>query len=297
MKLYAPKYYRDFKCIADKCSHSCCIGWEIDIDEDTLEKYQKLCGGYGDVIAESISVDGTPHFKLGEGERCPHLDERGLCRIITNIGEEHLSDICREHPRFYNFTDVCEVGVGASCPEAARLMLSSSDYAKTEEIGEVCGASEELEFDGRAARSEVYAMLGEAENYTAALEAIYSKYSIDVKEDALWLETLDSLEYLDGEHKKLFMKYSSERRPCGAESEAYLERFLAYLIYRHATEAFDEEDFCARLSFCLFSERLFASLIASSGDTYLEALASLATTISEELEYSEYNTASLINPC
>ena len=42
MKLYAPSYYKKFKCIADKCEHSCCIGWEIDIDEETLEKYEKL---------------------------------------------------------------------------------------------------------------------------------------------------------------------------------------------------------------------------------------------------------------
>ena len=42
MKLYAPKYYERFKCIADKCSHSCCIGWEIDVDADTLKKYKSL---------------------------------------------------------------------------------------------------------------------------------------------------------------------------------------------------------------------------------------------------------------
>lgn len=42
MKLYAPEYYKNFKCIADKCEHSCCIGWEIDIDEETLKKYENL---------------------------------------------------------------------------------------------------------------------------------------------------------------------------------------------------------------------------------------------------------------
>ena len=40
MKLFAPKYYGSFKCIADKCEHSCCIGWEIDIDDTTLKKYR-----------------------------------------------------------------------------------------------------------------------------------------------------------------------------------------------------------------------------------------------------------------
>ena len=33
-----PDFYRDFHCIADRCSDSCCIGWEIDIDPDTLAR-------------------------------------------------------------------------------------------------------------------------------------------------------------------------------------------------------------------------------------------------------------------
>ena len=37
MKLIAPDYYNKFSCIADKCRHSCCVGWEIDIDENTNE--------------------------------------------------------------------------------------------------------------------------------------------------------------------------------------------------------------------------------------------------------------------
>ncbi len=30
MNTYAPDYYTEFKCIADKCTHSCCVGWEIN---------------------------------------------------------------------------------------------------------------------------------------------------------------------------------------------------------------------------------------------------------------------------
>ena len=32
-----PDYYSAFRCIAGACKHSCCIGWEIDIDEESLE--------------------------------------------------------------------------------------------------------------------------------------------------------------------------------------------------------------------------------------------------------------------
>mgnify|MGYP006874698003 CR=1 FL=1 len=33
-----PDYYKEFKCIAGECRHSCCIGWEIDIDEETYKR-------------------------------------------------------------------------------------------------------------------------------------------------------------------------------------------------------------------------------------------------------------------
>ena len=36
MKLRIPSYYEEFSCIADKCKDNCCIGWEIDIDEETI---------------------------------------------------------------------------------------------------------------------------------------------------------------------------------------------------------------------------------------------------------------------
>lgn len=295
MKLYAPRYYKKFKCIADKCEHSCCIGWEIDIDADSLERYNALRDGYGRVISQSISAKDTPHFKLEAGDRCPHLDERGLCRIISNLGEGYLCDICREHPRFYNYTSVAEVGIGVSCPEAARIVLSSPDYAVLEEIGEVDVEPDGTMFDGRALREEIYALLSEAGgDKDAALDEIYERFCIDLGNDSHRLEILSSLEYLDGDHKKLFMRYSSEARAAGSECAEYLKRFLAYLIYRHCTEAFDEEDFCARLAFCLFCERLLASLICSEGASSLDEVARLASIISEELEYSEDNTLALM---
>ncbi len=293
MKLYAPRYYKRFRCIADQCEHSCCIGWEIDIDRDSLEKYQRLKCGYGDVIRNSISMENTPHFRLGESDRCPHLDERGLCRMILNVGEEYLCDICREHPRFYNYTDVAEVGIGMSCREAARLILSSPDYTEMEQIGDVDAEADGVDFDGRAQREKIYEILQDATcDYVERLEYIYRAHAIDVGEDGRWIEILDSLEYLDADHKQLFMKYSSEHRPDG--NDEYLERFLAYLIYRHCTEAFDADDFCARLSFCLFCERLFASLICSEGVESPEEVAVLASVISEEIEYSEDNTFALM---
>ncbi len=294
MKLYAPTYYKNFKCIADQCEHSCCIGWEIDIDQTTLAKYQTLNDGYGTAIKGSISMQDTPHFRLGKGDRCPHLDECGLCKIIRNVGEDYLCDICREHPRFYNFTSVAEVGLGMSCREAAKCILSSPDYAVLEEVGSVDSEADGIVFDGRAERGALYVMLQDAAcDYKTRLANICRKYSIDVGEDSRWLKILDSLEYLDADHKALFMNYSVQCRPDGMDE--YLERFLAYLVYRHCTEAFDEDDFSDRLAFCLFCERLLASLIATERAEAIEDIARLASIISEEIEYSDDNTSALMD--
>ena len=289
MKLFAPKYYRDFKCIADRCEHCCCTGWEIDIDEATLKRYQGLKGGYGETVKGSIDMEDMPHFTLKEGDRCPHLDDRGLCRIILHLGEGYLCDICREHPRFYNYTEVAEVGIGMSCPEAARVILSSPDYDKLEEIGEVAAEGYDLLFDARKERESIYKML-EGE-YNTALEKIHSTYGIEMGEDALWQQRLLGLEYLEESHKALFGCYSSKARPQG--KDLYLKRFLAYLIYRHCTEAEDREDFGARLGFCLFCQRLLCSLIVCKEAETLEEIADLARIISEEIEYSDDNTYDL----
>ena len=33
-----PDFYPEFACIASRCGHSCCVGWEVDVDEDSLER-------------------------------------------------------------------------------------------------------------------------------------------------------------------------------------------------------------------------------------------------------------------
>jgi len=88
-----PDYYPAFRCIAGACKHSCCIGWEIDIDEESLAKYRTLSGPLGDRLRRNISADDPPHFLLGEGERCPFLNKDNLCDLILSGGEGLLCQI------------------------------------------------------------------------------------------------------------------------------------------------------------------------------------------------------------
>ena len=122
-----PNYYNKFSCIADKCKHSCCIGWEIDIDEDTMDIYNSLNTPMGEKIRNNIEGD-IPHFKLTKDERCPFLNEQGLCDIILECGDGAISDICYLHPRFSNFySSFTETGLGLCCEEAVRIVLSETE--------------------------------------------------------------------------------------------------------------------------------------------------------------------------
>ena len=285
MTLRAPKYYLDFACIADRCKHSCCIGWEIDVDDAARRKYSDLRGGYGEEIKKSI-CGNPPHFALREDDRCPHLDERGLCRIIRELGEDYLCDICREHPRFYNSTARGrEVGLGISCEEACRILLSSDDYAEMIEIGEEDGEIY-TDFDAVTEREKVYELLSDRNiPYAERLRAIAEKYGTAPEKlsDEEWKELISDLEYLDERHRELLLGYSSKTEP-SPEIEPELERALAYFIYRHASPAENEEEFRAALGFSLFCERLLASIATRS--TILDR----ARILSEEIEYSEDNT-------
>lgn len=126
MKLVAPSYYERFRCKGKECKNNCCIGWEIDIDGRTLERYGTLRGDIGEKISKSIVKSGdVSHFCLLHNGRCPHLNSDNLCNIILELGEEYLSDICREHPRYYiTLGDTVFGGVGLSCEAAAELILS-----------------------------------------------------------------------------------------------------------------------------------------------------------------------------
>jgi hypothetical protein len=120
---------RDFKCIAGDCRHSCCTGWEIDIDEESLENYRRVEGELGKRLAENIILDGEcACFRLDKDERCPFLNAYGLCDIYTELGEKALCQICTDHPRFYNeIADRLEMGVGLCCEAAAKLVLCQED--------------------------------------------------------------------------------------------------------------------------------------------------------------------------
>lgn len=122
-----PDFYAAFRCLAGGCRHSCCRGWEIDVDEAAYAYYLDLPGKTGEVIRASIETDADgAHFRLTPEERCPHLRADGLCEIICQLGEDALCDICALHPRFFTALGEHEIqGLGLSCEAVCDLLLRS----------------------------------------------------------------------------------------------------------------------------------------------------------------------------
>lgn len=136
MKIITPDYYAEFKCVGGTCPDNCCIGWEIDIDDEMYNKYISMHGSLGDKLRNNIitSEDGSRCFKLGDNDRCPFLNKDNLCEIILESGEENLCNICNDHPRYNNcFGSLRETGVGLSCIKAAELILGKEEKVRLEE--------------------------------------------------------------------------------------------------------------------------------------------------------------------
>jgi lysine-N-methylase len=123
MKDFIPGYYNRFRCIADRCPDSCCKEWAVDVDAETADYYRSLPGALGDRLREVLTDDNTMTITDG---RCPMWRQDGLCRIHAEMGHDSLCQTCRDFPRIrHEFDEFTELGLELSCPEAARLILTT----------------------------------------------------------------------------------------------------------------------------------------------------------------------------
>ena len=299
MKIYAPSYYKEFKCLADKCKNSCCIGWAIEIDRDTVDMYRRMNGSVADKIRSSlVEENDSVSFRLGNGGRCPLLRDDGLCEIICEVGEDAISEICKKHPRFYHYhKDRTEVGLGISCEAAAQLVLYSEDKPHLIPLSGD-GQNTDCEDDiVVSARDEIIRSITDTDiPFADRLSALKAKYRIPkVHTPSEWFDFLIELECLDSDWREL-LRASNTRAgdsflPIRESDSAQAERLLSYFIYRHLTEATDEEDFRARVGFaCLCTELVFNIYYAVGGE-----LVSVARRFSAEIEYSTDNTEEIIS--
>ncbi len=281
MLFVKPDFYDNFKCIASRCRHSCCLGWEIDIDEDSLSRFMAVEGEFGEYMRGNIELSPTPHFVLSADERCPFLQQDGLCRMILTLGEDSLCDICREHPRFYNeLPGRLEAGLGLSCEEAARLLREGKGHLELISEGEAGEESFIVPL-----RQKVFdALRDDSLSATERMEkamGIFGMELMDFEADKLreFYMGLERLEEDWTDKLRALRPLELETALSGLE---YL-RLAEYFVYRHLPAALNEYEAGLYTQFAFLSARLICSLDLLTGDSEAARL------YSAEIEYSDEN--------
>lgn len=305
MRYYAPSYYSSFACIGGKCTHTCCAGWEIDIDEDTLECYRAMQGPTGELIRSHIDESGeTPCFRMTEENRCPFLNPDGLCSLIISEGEDVLCQICTDHPRFRNFfADSEEIGLGMCCEAAVRLILTWPEPVDLELIdddGYDDPESEEeqelLDLRDQLISSMQSRMHPVAERVRKLIES--AGIPLDPLDYEYWAEFLLTLERLDDAWANRLEELRhhadcSEDILSSDEWELAFEQLMVYFLYRHIPAALTDGDAIGRMVCCALMwalvRRLCAVHYAIHGSLVLEDMVQISRMCSSEIEYSDVN--------
>ncbi|MCR5666474.1 MAG: flagellin lysine-N-methylase [Eubacterium sp.] len=328
-----PGYMSSFHCLAGACTDSCCIGWEIDIDEETLAYYESQSGAIGKKLRENIERDkDSAYFKLTSNERCPFLNAQNLCEIILELGEEHICQICTDHPRFYDWmASRTEEGIGLACEEAARLILESPMELVSETIeGEEEGSEEELlrEKYLLKARGQMLETISKATDYEnierdmvrmasqmqLAYESWCEKQEIAYEGPEDTKIMLKSYEDLIKEYKSLeinkplwreLLEKMEGTRFCGRDQlyeackdlqDGYLH-LLYYFIYRYFMQARYDDDIAGKVRLALYSIRMMEALDADSykqkGSLTMWDRICNYKLYSQEIEYCEDNVIAI----
>lgn len=205
MKLRKPSYYDRFHCIGSACSDTCCANWEIEVDEESAGRYAALTGVIGERMKHNLVIEeNEAYFAMNETRRCPFLNRENLCDLILECGEEILCDICREHPRHYEwFGDYTEVGLGLCCEEAERLLLTQEEpltFQVEESEGETEAEIEDQTEDQSSyinlflkARETAYSIVQNREMKVEDRLILLLQYGEELQE-SLDLDELDAME-------------------------------------------------------------------------------------------------------
>lgn len=306
MKLVAPDYYSQFSCTAGKCRHNCCIGWEIDIDDDTFEYYKSLGGQFGKRLMDSITCENhSQFFTLSDNDQCPFLNDNNLCDIITEIGEDKLCQICADHPRYRNFfSNHIEIGLGLCCEEAAKLILTKKDKANLVVIDDDGFNNNYIEYEKAffAQRDFLFDIIQNREipvsqristlcdvcgiNFSKKTPAkwadIYSQFEIL---DSSWADALNTL--------KEFTAIPDGFFPTN-KWDTVFEQLLFYFMFRHIPYGLYDRKIREHIAFAVYGLYIICLIYAAKGFSDIEDFLEIARMYSSEIEYCEDNINKLL---
>lgn len=305
-----PDYYDKFACIGGKCIHNCCRGgWEIEIDDASMERFSKIGGEFGDRVRASINDE---HVFIHKDGHCPLLTSDGWCEMAQR--GEQLCIICDEYPRFTEyFGEYAERGISLSCEAAAKIILDNKN--KTKIIYDCAPPKDEpmltMLLD---ARGKIFDILQDRSKNIFTRLRLMLDYGRKLQENInnnklIAPEYIPSDEINGGErltpyisllkdlvilNKKWIDMLDSAQRYEDSSSnhsidEIIGEQLAIYFVFRYLIKAVYDCDALAKLKFSALSVAVIALLANASGNDIYEC----ARLYSIEIEHSEDNLESI----
>ncbi len=298
MKEYVLNYYPIFKCLASECKHTCCAGWKINIDKQSLNAYKTKNSDLYKWLKKGINFKKSS-FKVDKKGHCAFLNQKGLCEIIIHLGEQSLCQVCKDHPRFRSFfCDRIETGLGFCCEQATKIILSFKDKIQPVLVSQDINIKQldfnqknVLEFRDKALKIlqnrqiDINQRINELLSFcNARLELedfskISKKFISFEHLDKSWTARLKSL-------KKQFIKDTAP------SLTLYAEQFLVNSLYRHLSDAEDTMWVRARTISCVFGWFLINSIFEQERtivEDGFNLILDIVRAYSAEIEYSQKN--------
>ena len=296
MRIIKPSYYKDFRCIAGECPDSCCQGWEVDADSESLDYYAAL----PDELEIKKRIDsvldkdefGNTIFTLKAKKRCPFLNDENLCDMHIAIGQEHTPYTCRTFPRFiYDFGGTREIGVSFSCPVAADMIYALNgrlefDEELTDELPSLNDIDAGTFFKIKSLRSRAFRL---AEDKSVDIKEKLIRLLSDAAELQRELDNYseggDSIGFFEVFKNPELINPEWEERVNGSrekciENADYNVNIIEYFIYKYYLLSVYDNDILSKAKMAVIGVLINTYFVESAWTLHLW---------SKETEHSQYN--------
>lgn len=294
MILKTPSFYKDFKCIAGACPDSCCQGWEVDADSQSLEYYKTLSGEIRKRIDSVLDKDefGNTIFRLADKKRCPFLNDENLCDMHIAIGGEHTPYTCRMFPRFINdFGGTREMGVSFSCPMASDMMWNLKEpMSFVSELNDLPPQINEIDaqtyFFLTKAREKAFKIVQNRSVSVSERLVNLLDYGVEIQkelddypepdDDIDFFEVFNNPELINPQ----WTEKVNNRKIKPVSNEVYNENIASYFIFRYMLNAVDDYDVLSKIKMAVIGVLVVTYFGEDSWTIHLW---------SKETEHSQYN--------
>lgn len=295
MKIVKPTFYKNFKCIAGDCPDSCCQGWEVDADSDSLEYYKTLDNSLEikkriDSVLSKDEFDNTI-FTLAPKKRCPFLNDENLCDMHIAIGGEHTPYTCRTFPRFiYDFGATREIGISFSCPVASDMMYNTESFDFETEVNSDLPTLNDIDADKYfllyKGRAEAYKIakdknksIRERLNDLLDLGVLLQEKLFPYDEggdDITFFDVFKNPELINPEWKEKVENFSLKQ----VSDTQSNENILMYFLYKYLMQAVYDDDALSKIKMAVLGVLINTYFGEDSWTVHLW---------SKETEHSQYN--------